>query len=152
MKVLLHGREKVPELEVEIRSGRFQEISIGYDTVQALKEAKRCLQCDLRLDIGCNPPPPVNWVVFNEKNINQIPESEGVFRLFDQDHNVLIIKGTADLRKALFRELNENKKAALFEFEEDKMYSKRESELIQQYLQEHGGMPGGVNSDLDDLF
>jgi len=145
-------REKVPELEVEIRSGGFQEISIGYDTDQALKEAKRCLQCDLRLDIGCNPSPPVNWVVFNEKNINQIPESEGVFRLLDQDHNVLVIKGTADLRKALLRELNENKKAALFEFEEDKMYSKRESELIQQYLQEHGEMPGGGDSDLDDLF
>lgn len=145
-------REKVPELEVEIRSGGFQEISIGYDTDQALKEAKRCLQCDLRLDIGCNPSPPVNWFVFNEENINQIPESEGVFRLLDQDHNVLVVKGTADLRKALLEKLNENEKVALFEFEEDKMYSKRESELIQQYLQKHGEMPGGGDSDLDDLF
>ncbi len=42
--------------------------------------------------------------------------------------------------------------AAWFEFEEDKMYSKRESELIQQYVQEHGEMPGGGDSDLDDLF
>ena len=42
--------------------------------------------------------------------------------------------------------------AAWFDFEEDKMYSKRESELIQQYLQEHGEMPGGGDSDLDDLF
>jgi len=31
-----------------------------------------------------------------------------------------------------------------------KMYSMRESELIQQYLQEHGKMPGGGEDD--DLF
>jgi len=28
------------------------------------------------------------------------------------------------------------------------MYSQRESELIQQYLQEHGEMPGGGDDDL----
>jgi hypothetical protein len=32
------------------------------------------------------------------------------------------------------------------------MYSQRESELIQKYLQEHGEMPGGTADDLDDLF
>jgi hypothetical protein len=34
------------------------------------------------------------------------------------------------------------------------MYSKRESELLQQYLQIHGKMPGGAGGgdDLDDLF
>ena len=43
------------------------------------------------------------------------------------------------------------KSTAGFEFEEDKMYSKRESELIQKYLQEHGEMPGAAD-DLDDLY
>jgi len=35
------------------------------------------------------------------------------------------------------------------------MYSKRESELMQVYLQKHGAMPpgdGGGDDDLDDLF
>ena len=32
------------------------------------------------------------------------------------------------------------------------MYSRRESEWIQKYVQEHGEMPGGGDDDLDDLF
>jgi len=47
--------------------------------------------------------------------------------------------------------LEEKEKAAWFEFEQDKMYSQRESELLQQYLQQHGKMPGGED-ELDDLF
>jgi len=31
------------------------------------------------------------------------------------------------------------------------MYTKRESELIQQYLQQHGHLPPG-NEEVDDLF
>jgi hypothetical protein len=65
---------------------------------------------------------------------------------------VLAIKGTPNLRETLIQELEENTSAEWFDFEEDKMYSQRESELIQQYLQGHGEMPGGGDSDLDDLF
>ena len=44
-------------------------------------------------------------------------------------------------------------KAKFFLYEEDPMYSKRESELIQDYLREHGCMPPGEGEDdLDDLF
>ena len=43
---------------------------------------------------------------------------------------------------SLLEEPEDNDKAAWFEYEEDKMYSQRESELIQKYLQEHGEMPG----------
>jgi hypothetical protein len=32
------------------------------------------------------------------------------------------------------------------------MFSKRESELIQEYLQQHGCMPPGEEDELDDLF
>jgi hypothetical protein len=32
------------------------------------------------------------------------------------------------------------------------MYTKRESELIQQHLQQYGELPGGGDDDLDDLF
>lgn len=41
--------------------------------------------------------------------------------------------------------------ARYFGYEKDPMYTKRESELIQQYLQKHGRLPPG-NEDVDDLF
>ena len=145
-------REKVPELGVEARRPGFSEISLGFEDEQAAREAKRCLQCDLRLYLGCNPSPPAKWLTFSEENINQVPETEGVFQLFDDHKNVLAIKGTANLRDLLLEELSQNQKATRFQFEENKMYSTRESELIQQYLQEHGEMPGVGDSDLDDLF
>ena len=42
--------------------------------------------------------------------------------------------------------------AKFFKFEEDQMYSQRENELLQQYMQKHGQMPGGGDDELDDLF
>jgi NADPH-dependent glutamate synthase beta subunit-like oxidoreductase len=144
-------REKVPETEVQKRHESFREVALGYTDEQAVKEAKRCLQCDLRLYMASNPSPPEKWLAFNEDNVQQVPEDEGVFQLYDGDHNVLSIKGTTNLRQELLRALEDNDKAAWFDFDEDKMYSKRESELIQKYLQEHGQMPGG-GSDDEDLF
>ncbi len=143
-------REKVPELEPEARKSGFEEISLGYDEARATKEARRCLQCDLRLHMDCNPSPPVHLLPFTDENVGQISETEGVFQLLDEDHNVLAIKGTANLRQELLTALEDDGNAAFFEFEEDKMYSQRESELIQKYLQEHGQMPGA--DDDDDLF
>jgi NADPH-dependent glutamate synthase beta subunit-like oxidoreductase len=136
-------REIVPELEMEARQQGFAEISLGYKDEQAVKEARRCLQCDVRLQLGCNPSPPQSWLVFNEEVVNQIPQAEGVYKLLDEGHNILTIKGTANLRQDLLKQLEENEKASLFEYEEDKMYSQRESQLIQRYIQEHGEMPGG---------
>ncbi|MEE9496425.1 MAG: FAD-dependent oxidoreductase, partial [Desulfobacterales bacterium] len=146
------NREKVPELDPATRIKGFQEVAKGYRDEQAVREAKRCLQCDLRLHLGCNPAPPQPWLPFDEAHMNQVPESEGVFKLFDEEHNVLTIKGTANLRQELLMTMEDNQSATLFEYEEDKMFSKRESELIQKYLQEHGEMPGGAGDDLDDLF
>jgi len=140
-------REKAPELALDQRQG-FDEISLGYPDDHAVKEAKRCLQCDLRLYMGCNPSPPSKWLAFTYENISQIPEEEGVYQLFDEEHNIIAIKGTANLLNSLMQEMDDNEKAAFFEYEEDKMFSKRESELIQQYLQEHGEMPGGGDDDL----
>ena len=145
-------REKVPERNPATRIQGFQEIAKGYSEEQAVREARRCLQCDLRLYLGCNPAPPQRWLPFDVEHVNQAPESEGVFKLLDEAHHVLTIKGTANLRQALLMALAENPDATRFEYEEDKMYSKRESEVIQKYLQEHGQMPGGAGDDLDDLF
>jgi NADPH-dependent glutamate synthase beta subunit-like oxidoreductase len=145
-------RGNVPELDVETRIKGFQEIAVGYSTETAVKEAGRCLQCDLRLHLRCNPTPPVHWLPFDEEHINQAPETEGVFQLLDADHQILTIKGTANLRQNLLAAMADNDSASFFEFEENKMFSQRESELIQKYLQEHGEMPGGDADDLDDLF
>jgi hypothetical protein len=89
---------------------------------------------------------------FDKGQINQVPETEGVFQLLDADHQILAIKGTANLRQDLLAAMADNDSASFFEFEEDKMFSQRESELIQKYLQEYGKMPGGGADDLDDLF
>jgi len=142
-------REKVSALDPATRINGFQEIVKGFTDEQAIREAKRCLQCDLRLHLGCNPAPPQRWLPFDEAHVNQVPDAEGVFKLLDDAHHVLTIKGTINLRRALLMALKDNQSAALFEYEEDKMYSQRESELIQRYLQHHGEMPGG---DLEDLF
>jgi len=116
-----------------------------------VQEARRCLQCDLRLHLSCNPAPPVKVLPFDAEHIGQIPESEGVFQLFDGEHQVLSIKGTANLRQELLAARTASSKAAWFKFEEDKMYTKRESELLQRYLQQHGAMPTG-GDELDELF
>ncbi len=145
-------REQVLEIDPAERTTHFNEVSLGYKDDQSIKEAHRCLQCDLRLSMGCNPSPPARWLTFTMENIAQVPDTEGVFQLLDDEHNVLVIKGTASLKIDLMAAFEENEKAALFEFEEDKMYSQRESELIQRYLQEHGEMPRGGDDDLDDLF
>ncbi len=145
-------RETMPELDVAVRIKSFKEIAVGYSDEQAVREAKRCLQCDLRLHIGCNPAPPHAGQPLDEDHLNAVPETEGVYRLLGADQQVLAIKGTANLRQDLLKALGANKPAALFEFEEDKMYSQRESELIQKYLQAHGKMPGAGADDLEDLF
>jgi NADPH-dependent glutamate synthase beta subunit-like oxidoreductase len=144
------SREKGPELDLSLRRQGFQEVSLGLSKEQAAKEASRCLQCDLRLFMGCNPSPPENRLAFNPEHVKPVPETEGVFHLYDENHHVLAIQGTANLRRELLQALEEYEKAKWFDFEEDKMYSKRESELIQRYLQEHGQMPGGGLDD--DLF
>jgi NADH-quinone oxidoreductase subunit F len=51
-------REKMPCLETEKRLGNFSEIELGYQEDAAIKEATRCLQCDLRLRITPVKFPP----------------------------------------------------------------------------------------------
>jgi hypothetical protein len=144
-------REKVPEIDMETRHESFREVALGFTDEQAVKEAKRCLQCDLRLYMACNPSPPEKWLAFQQDHVRQVPEAEGVFRLYDRDHRVLQLKGTPNLRQELLKAIEDKIEAVWFDFEEDRMYSKRESELIQQYVQEYGRMPGSESED-ENLF
>jgi hypothetical protein len=85
--------------------------------------------------------------------IGKVPASEGVYQLLDEDKTVYAIKGVDNLREALSGLVETSTKAKFFLFDEDPMFSKRESELIQEYLSKHGCMPPGEgDDDLDDLF
>jgi NADPH-dependent glutamate synthase beta subunit-like oxidoreductase len=145
------AREAVPERDPAVRRHSFAEISLGLGSAQAVREARRCLQCDLRLTLRSNPAPPASLLPFDAEHILRVPEGEGVFRLLDAGNKVVSIKGTATLRQDLTAALEDGRPAAWFEFEEEKMYSRRESELLQAHLQEHGEMPVG-GDDLDDLY
>ncbi len=145
-------RQKVPELPVAKRYVNFKEVALGFDTEHAIKEASRCLQCDLRLQIEEIVSPPEKLLKWTEENIQIVPECEGVYQLRGADKQILSIKGVMNMKDSLLEEFEENDKAVWFEYEEDQFYSKRESELIQQYLQVHGEMPGGGEDEMDDLF
>ncbi|MEW5936328.1 MAG: 2Fe-2S iron-sulfur cluster-binding protein [Candidatus Thermoplasmatota archaeon] len=118
------------------------------DEEHCAREAARCLRCDLRLLIPAPRLPPEAWLPLTLDAIASVPHAEGVYTLRDNEGKVLKIKGAPDLHVALEGELSS---AAFFEFVLDKMYSKRESELLQQYVQKYGRMPEGAG-DLDELF
>ena len=88
---------------------------------------------------------------FTKENVEKAPASEGVFRLMDEHKNVVVIKGAENIRKMLEEELSGDEIAKFFDFVEDKMYSQRESELIQRHVNQYGEMPGSGLDD-DDLF
>ena len=95
----------------------------------------------------------VQSLEFTENVIEGVPETSGVYQLLDENKHVYAIKGADNLKNALSEILTSSTKAKFFLFDEDPMYSKRESELIQEYLRQHGCMPPGEGEDdLDDLF
>ena len=144
------------EREPAQRKTDFDEICLGLTSEQARQEAGRCLQCDLRLMIRPAPRPPEHVLALNQANIDSAPATEGVYVLFDAERRILAIKGVMDLKAGLSERLQGGSTAVFFEYEQDPMFSKAESERIQAYLQKHGAMPpgdgGAGGDDLDDLF
>ncbi len=119
----------------------------------ALTEAKRCLRCDLRLLFSKPVLPPKKELraEFNAEKVNEVPEVEGVYQLLDEQKEVISIKGAINLRKALVEQLELGGKGSYFLYQVEPMYTKRESELLQQFVAVHGQMPE-VNRELEDLF
>jgi formate dehydrogenase beta subunit len=136
------ARIPMPTLPVAERHQGFEEVYLGYDDEMARQEASRCLRCDYRLHILAPVLPPEKWFQFTSEAMDTVPAVAGVYQLLDEEKSVLAIKGV----------MGTNDQACFFIFEEDEMYTKRESELLQQYLQEHGELPGGGADELDDLF
>jgi hypothetical protein len=96
--------------------------------------------------------PPESWLEFNEEAIQNVPETEGVFQLLDENKIIIAIVGTANLHQSLEEKLEGESKARYFNFEKNPMYTQRESQLIQQFLQQYGYLPEGGGDDLDELF
>jgi len=145
-------RASMPCLPAETRVSGFSEVALGLDPEAATKEAERCLRCDLRLRIAPVMLPPDEWPEFNEENVSAAPETDGVFRLFDENKEVVYIGSGQSIRGGLEEVLTSGdewvEKARYLHFEETMMYTMRESELLQQFLEEHGRLPEGN----DQLF
>jgi len=120
---------------------------------EAITEARRCLRCDLRLLLSkpILPPKKKLWVEFTRENVALVPEAEGVYQLLDEQESVIYIKGAINLRSEIEEQLELSENARYFMYDEEPMYTKRESEFLQQYISEHGEMPEG-NRELDNLF
>jgi formate dehydrogenase beta subunit len=146
------ARVPLPCAAPERRRIDFRQIEGSYSAEQAMTEAKRCLQCDLRLTVAPPALPPEKWLEFSRSNLEQAPAVEGVFVLADANHKPVAIKGAANLQAGLVERLESGAEARFFHWEEDRMYTKRESELIQQHLKQYGELPGGGDDELDDLF
>ena len=82
------------------------------------------------------------------EEVEKVPSKPGVFRIYDEQMELVYIKGTPNLKEELGNDLD---KGEYFDYEEYEMYTMRESELIQEYLQKHGRMPK-YNDELEDLF
>jgi NADPH-dependent glutamate synthase beta subunit-like oxidoreductase len=143
-------RVKMPETDIIQRVQNFDEIEIGYNRTMAIQEAERCLQCDLRLQISSSQLPPEKWIKFDKNQIMQIPDVSGVLQLFNQEKDIILIQGTISLRSTLLDLIDVHLDAEFYTYEEDEMYTKRESELLQNFLNIHGSFPKGNESDLDD--
>ncbi|MCL5991132.1 MAG: FAD-dependent oxidoreductase, partial [Bacteroidetes bacterium] len=140
---------KTDNAEIRLRS--FEPYERTYTSVEALVESTRCLQCDLRLHLRHNPMPPEKFLLFSKEIIEALPQDEGVIQILNNEKEVTVIKGTDNIRKTMLEWLDDKKDYSYFIYESDPMFTKRESELLQLYLQKHGSMPN-AGDGLDDLF
>ncbi|HEY48968.1 MAG TPA: FAD-dependent oxidoreductase [Dehalococcoidia bacterium] len=145
-------RVAMPCLPAEQRTGNFSTVELGFDEKMAVEEAARCLRCDLRFQLSAVMLPPSEWLGFTPDNVEAAPETDGVFRLFDEQKEVIYIGSGTSIREGLQEILDSGdewvEKARYLHYEETMMYTMRESELIQQFMQEHGRLPEGN----DQLF
>lgn len=146
------SRVQMPLLSSKERYSSFKEIELGYNETSALKEANRCLRCDLRFEISPIVLPPQKRLELTKENIQVVPEIEGAIHILNENQEIILIQGTPNLRLALEEQLSINSKACYFNYDEDPMYTKRESELLQQFMQEFGRFPEGNEALDDDLF
>jgi len=140
----------MPALVPSERRQSFAEVELGWDRNAAVEEAQRCLQCDLRAQIEPSPFPPSPWLELKPEVVQGVPDRAGIVQLLNEKKEVVQISGSPSLRRALLEHLSAGA-ASYFLFEEEEMYTQRESELLQNYLSQHGRLPPG-NDLPEDLF
>ncbi len=144
-------RAEMPVLGIAERND-FSLVELGYGEDTAKNEAARCLQCDLRLLIDeVTLPPREGMHPLVEERVNEVPGLEGVFILFNENKEAIFIKGAMNLKNDLKDQFEMEQRAKFFTYVADEMYTKRESEMLQHYMQEHGRQPM-VHAEFDDLF
>jgi len=101
------------------------------------------------------PPvlPPDGRLAFAETTIDQVPAHPGVFSLLDGGGEVLQISGVGDLRAGLREAARSEvgRRAAWLAWEEQPLYTQRESELLARHLHQFGALPPG-NDGPSGLF
>lgn len=60
--------------------------------------------------------------------------------------------GCEVVRAGLLEKIELGTEVRFFRWEQHPMYTKRESEVIQQHLTQYGELPSGSDDELDDLF
>jgi ferredoxin len=95
--------------------------------------------------------PPARILEATEENINGVPEVNGVYELLDERREVIYIHGTENIRRDLGEKLPAVEKARFFRFEEHGMYTMRENEMVERFLNKHGALPE-VNNEIADLY
>lgn len=150
-------RGTMPCLTMAQRLQGFSTVELGYPEGVTVAEAGRCLQCDLRLQISsvAAPPEKETWLKFTPENVEAIPELSGVYQILDEDKKAIFIGGVLNLRQEIKKRLEATQppwdRARYFIYEQNDMFTAKESELLQQFLQVNGRMPAG-NEELMDLF
>jgi hypothetical protein len=77
-----------------------------------------------------------------------MPGVDGVFVPADAEKEPTTIEGAADVRAGLLEKAETSAEAAFLHWEEDRMYTKRESELIQQHLSHMANCPAEAMTSL----
>ena len=145
------ARALMPMLPIDERIINFYEVNCGYDRQTAVAEAKRCLGCDLRFQIKPAVMPPERYLILAQENIQDITQEGGVYTLYDARKEVYKIIGAENLRQALLEECAAEGGAQYFDYENDPMFTTKEKQLLQEYMEKRGVMPRG-NDELDDLL
>jgi len=95
--------------------------------------------------------PPKLIFELSKENTADVPETAGVFLFYDEKREIIYIAGTGTIRSALMEKWQSVGDARFFSFEEHGMYTMRENELLEKYLNKHGKLPE-VNNEIDDLY
>lgn len=95
--------------------------------------------------------PPEDMCELSGETVAKIPETSGVFILYNSVREIMYICGTSNLRRELKERYASLESAKFFSYEEYGMYSMRENELLQKFLKKHGRLPE-VNDEIADLY